>query len=194
MANANLSTLKIVARIPQDNGKIIRCYSGDSGFTVAPTCCEGCDGDRMATVVVKGEEDSFGWEPVFWCDVCAGIGDAENKAYTDALDVEDRQGYFYVAECTNYDGHGNWDMTFTSYRQAVAYLRKIEVRAGRWGGLYPNKGVRETDAKGLEDFKARVAEEHRREIEFEMDWPEEEDDEDDDRDIGWPEPEEDDDE
>jgi len=158
--------LTIKARIPADNGKTLRCGSGPGGsFVVGPGECEGhnCECENTATVILQGETDSFGWEPIYYCDDCHNKINAGNDSYKDALDVEDRAGFFYISEITNIDGHGDWDSTFTSYRAAVRYLRDIEDRAAPYGGLYPGNGIQETTAEGLEVVKARF-EEHRREL------------------------------
>jgi hypothetical protein len=151
--------MEIKARIPQDAGKTIRFGAGPGGeLVVASESCEGhnCVCTNAATVIARGETDSFGWEPVYYCDDCLAKADGENDSYEAALDVEDRAGFFYISEGTNYDGYGDWDMTFTSYRAAVRYLRAIEERAARYGGLYPNKGVREvTSAAALEVIEDR---------------------------------------
>jgi hypothetical protein len=162
--------LTIKARIPADNGKTLQFGAGPGGtFVVATEKCEGynCLCTNDATVIVKGETDSFGWEPVYYCDDCLAKSDGEASSYEAALDVEDRAGFFYISEGTNYDGYGDWDATFTSYRAAVVYLRRIEDRAAQYGGLYPNNGVQETDAEGLEKVKARFAR-ARRELEEEL--------------------------
>ena len=164
--------LTIKARIPADNGKTIKFGAGPGGtlFVRGFEKCEGynCACSNDAAVIVQGETDSFGWEPVYYCDDCLAKVDGENVSYEAALDVEDRAGFFYISEGTNYDGYGDWDATFTSYRAAVAYLRDIEDRAAQYGGLYPNNGVQECQtAEALEVVKARFAR-HRRELEEEL--------------------------
>lgn len=162
--------LTIKARIPADNGKTLQFGSGPGGtLVVAPETCEGynCTCSQPATVITQGETDSFGWEPNYYCAECLAKADSECDRYEDALDVADRAGFFYISEGTNYDGYGDWDATFTSYRAAVVYLRRIEDRAARYGGLYPNKGIQETTAEGLEVVKARFAR-ARRELEAEL--------------------------
>lgn len=152
--------LTIKARIPEDNGKTLRFGSGPGGsLVVAPEPCEGynCECHNTAVVILQGETDSFGWEPNYYCADCLAKLDGENDSHEQALDVEDRAGFFYISEGTNYDGYGDWDATFTSYRAAVVYLRRIEDRAAPYGGLYPNNGIQETDAAGLEKVKARFA-------------------------------------
>jgi len=173
--------LTIKARIPADVGKTLQFGAGPGGtFVVSFDKCEGynCVCTNAATVITQGETDSFGWEPVMYCDDCLAKADGENDSYEAALDVEDRAGFFYISEGTNYDGYGDWDNTFTSYRAAVRYLRDIEERAARYGGLYPNKGVQETTAEGLEVVKARFAR-YRRELEEELYGAADEDDADD---------------
>jgi hypothetical protein len=151
--------MEIKARIPQDTGKTIQFGAGPGGeLVVASESCEGynCVCTNAATVITRGETDSFGWEPVYYCDDCFAKCEASCNEHADALDVEDRPGFFWISEGTNYDGYGDWDMTFTSYRAAVRYLRDISDRADRYGGLYPNNGVREvTSAAALEVIKDR---------------------------------------
>ena len=138
--------------------------------------CDGCP--NPAVVGVNGEG---GREVLHLCEACSARAADEESAYLGALDVEDRQGHFYISECTNYDGKGDWFQTFTSFRKATAFLRRIEALADRWSGLYPNKGVRETTAEELAEVTRRVAEARRREMleelaeleedEAEDDWP-----------------------
>ncbi len=136
--------MKVLARIPQDNGKKIR-FSHTDAMNVGPEPCEQC-GDQAA-VVIKGETDSFGFEPIVLCEACAAKCKRGIEDYHKALDIEDRKpqpGHkFLVNECTNHDGHGNWCRVFTSYRAAMGYYRRIEDKAAPWCGLYPDKGVRE---------------------------------------------------
>jgi hypothetical protein len=74
-------------------------------------------------------------------------------------DVEERapkSGHvFYVCECTNTEGHGNWSLVTKSYRRAVAFWRTIELKAEEWGGLHHNFGVREVPEEGAK--RAAVA-------------------------------------
>lgn len=181
--------LTIKARIPEDNGKTLQFGSGPGGeLVVASELCEGynCACSNTAIVITRGETDSFGWEPVYYCADCLAKCEASCNEYSDATDVEDRAGFFYVSEGTNIDGHGDWDNTFTSYRAAMVYLRNISDRADRYGGLYPNKGVRECNtAEELEVVKARFAR-ARKELEDELyGCQDEEEDEDDWEDDGW---------
>jgi hypothetical protein len=58
---------------------------------------------------------------------------------------------FVVSEVTNLDGHGSWRRSFTSRQAAQKYYWEISELANNFGGLYPNKGVREvTLAKAQE--------------------------------------------
>ena len=151
--------LTIKARIPADCGKTLRFGAGPGGtFVVSPDKCEGynCVCENAATVITQGETDSFGWEPVVYCDDCLAKANGESETYEQALDVEDRVGFFYICEGTQYDGYGDWNNTFTSYRAASRYLRDIEERAAQYGGLYPNKGIQEVPtAEALEAVRAR---------------------------------------
>lgn len=134
----------IVARLPKDADKILRfswtesARVGNLGDT-----CERCE--NPAALVMRGETDSMGWEPVVLCEACYKKLQAEERNHDEALDVEDRSPppgmKFLVAEMTNIDSHLSWCLTFNSYRDAVAFLRRIEKKAARYGGLYPNKGV-----------------------------------------------------
>ena len=164
-------SLTIKAQMPTDNGKTMTFHSGLGGtLIVGPATCEGynCECSAEATVLTKGETDSWGWEPVYYCAACLAKANGESDSYGAALDVEDRAGFFYISECTNYDGYGDWNATFTSYRAAVAYLRDIEDRAAQWSGLYPNKGVQECQtAEAFAGVKARFAR-ARRELEEEL--------------------------
>jgi hypothetical protein len=106
-------------------------------------------------VVVEGEVDSFGREVSQVCVRCARKAWKGGERHAGACDVVDRAGFFWVSEGTNHDGYGSWFGTFTSYREAVAYLRLARDWAARWGGLYPNMGVREAaDAAELASVKA----------------------------------------
>jgi len=154
--------MKVLAQIPQDNGKQIR-FSHTDVMTVEHELCHLCD--AQGAVVVKGETDSFGFEPMVLCADCAANSERSSEEFFEALDIEDRAplpGHaFLVCECTNHDGHGDWCMTFVSYRAAVAFHRRIEDKAAPWCGLYPDKGVREVP----EADAARAQEAHRRELE-----------------------------
>lgn len=128
--------------------------------------CERCE--AQATTRIEGERDSFGVEYIDLCDACAKKTQDEVDEYHSASDVEDRTGWFWVAEMTNYDGHGSWTQFFTSYRAAVSFLRKIERKADRWGGLYPGEGVRELASKEeYEDKRVAAAAARRRDREEE---------------------------
>jgi hypothetical protein len=135
----------ILARLPEDIGKVIRC-SHEQTMTVAATeACEDCG--AQAAVVIRGETDSFGFEPIALCSTCLKEVDRNIRAYENGEDVEEAApaaGHiFVVSECTNYDGKGDWFMWFTSLRKATGYYRACERKAAPWGGLYPDKGVRE---------------------------------------------------
>ncbi len=141
----------IVARLPQDADKVLHLSNSHSCRAGDLTVCESCDVEPAATaLVIQGETDSFGWEPMAFCQQCYDSMLAEAEAYEDALDVEDRApkpGHlFLVSECTNNDGHGSWEAYFDSYREAAAFLRDIEVQAEPWCGLYPGNGVQEVPA------------------------------------------------
>jgi hypothetical protein len=111
--------------------------------------------------------------------------------------VEDRKpkpGHvFYVSECTNHDGHGDWCQTFRSFREATGFYRRIEEKAAPWCGLYPDKGVREipeAEATRYRDAYKRHWDEVQAfedsmldQIPFEA--PDEDDDFDDDLDNDW---------
>lgn len=144
----------ILARIPEDNGKVLR-YGGGS-ITVESQKCDDCE--LPAAVIMQGETDSMGFEPIVLCDTCRGKCDAVSANYLNALDVEDRapkEGHiFLVSECTNYDGHGSWCRTFNSFRLATAYYRKIQQKAEPWMGLYPNNRVQEVPEKTGRRIKA----------------------------------------
>lgn len=139
LRNSNMRG-KIHARIPRDNGRVLRFGAGQT-MTVGPETCEACQQSITSGVVLQGETDSFGWEPVVLCDACHQAAHKDDEAYVKALDVEDRrpkEGHlFLVAGCTNYDGHGSWCATFDSLRKATGYLRGIHKQAEPWGGLYP---------------------------------------------------------
>lgn len=156
-------SLPVVARIPQDNGREIR-YDSTNKVKVEPCPCEGDGCAEPAELLIKGEQDSFGWEPMFLCEACYQTMRSEVTAHYEAGDVEDRapkaDHVFMVSECTNVDGHGEWLRTFTSYRKAVGYYRRIEDAAAAWAGLYPNRGVLEVPkVKAEEARKQRNSEE-----------------------------------
>ena len=161
---------QVLASLPADHGKRIR-YSHSAVLAVEAEVC-GCCGLREASVVVQGETDSFGFEPVFLCAECHAQQDAQQEQWNAAVDLEDRaprEGYvFLVSECTNYDGHGSWCRTFRSFREATAYYRRIEAKAEPYGGLYPDHGVREVaEAEGRKavDAERRAVEDEWRAIE-----------------------------
>jgi hypothetical protein len=156
--------MKVLARIPQDNGKKIR-FSHADVMTVGPELCELCD--CAGAVVIKGETDSFGFEPMVLCETCAAKCERGSENYLEARDIADREPEpshkFLVSECTNHDGHGNWCCVFTSYRAAVGYYRRITEQAAPYCGLYPGRGVREVPEADAE----RAIAAHRREQEAE---------------------------
>ena len=160
--------IKILARIPDDNGKVIR-FSNTARMTVGPEPCDGCQ--APAAYVIKGETDSYGFEPVVLCSSCYAKMVKQDEEYMTAADVEDRPGWFIVSECTNYDGHGSWFRAFTSFRSAEAFLRRIEEKAAPWMGLYPGNGVQELATEG--EWRKCIKEE-REASEAEMKWEMEE--------------------
>jgi len=133
----------VLARIPEDAGTRIHC--GYQFVVAEDELCEGCE--NPATVVIQGETDSMGFEPMVLCDACNTNSDGEEERRLAALDVEDRRpapGHvFLVSECTNYDigPAGDWRRSFTSYRKAVSFYREIERKAEPRCGLYPDNGV-----------------------------------------------------
>jgi hypothetical protein len=107
--------------------------------------CARCD--KPATVLIRGEVDSFGYEELWLCDVHSDDSTNELDAYVEALDVEDRppkEGFvFIVNECNNADNGVHYYGEFTSYREAMSYYRECEQSAAYRAGLYPDAGVRE---------------------------------------------------
>ena len=146
----------ILARIPADNGNVIR-IGGNSTMVVAASPCES-DCSRMADVIIQGETDSFGFEPICLCQQCADRIKNEEKTYKEALDIEDRApsaGHlFLVSTCTNYDRY-DWCQSFTSFRKASAFLRRCETMAEPFSGLYPQES-RVVKELPEEEVKARV--------------------------------------
>jgi len=57
----------IVARLPQDAAKVLR-YSHDAHMLAGEI--EPCTCGAESTLVVRGETDSFGWEPRGFCQAC----------------------------------------------------------------------------------------------------------------------------
>jgi hypothetical protein len=129
---------KVLARIPQDNGKVIH-WGGGIKETVEPQQCEFCD--KPAELVVQGETDSFGFETIHLCSACNNADKEESEAHEQALDIEDKKGRFVVSATTNIDSKYDWNMNFQSRRAAVAFLRHIEKVAEPYGGLYPREGA-----------------------------------------------------
>lgn len=129
----------IRARLPQDAEKILR----PSEPFRAGECdiCEDCG--SPAALVIQGETDSFGWEPLGLCQACYEKGKAEQSRYDDALDIEDKEPpegkLFKVDAITNIDSHHEWNATFRSLRKATAYLRRAEKVAAAYAGLYPRE-------------------------------------------------------
>ena len=104
-----------------------------------------CDCGADATVIIQGETDSMGFEPMGFCDACHKKCEAEENTHADALDVEDTpapegQMYFFYAG-TNYDGKGEWYGCWSSLRPATVEFRRAENLAERWGGIYPCEGI-----------------------------------------------------
>lgn len=183
---------RVLASLPADNGKQIH-YAHGCTLTVEAEVCHAC-GTTAATVVIQGETDSFGFEPVFLCEECHVEGVAQRERWANALDVEDREpkaGHvFWVSECTNHDGHGDWMRSFRSFREATAYYRRIEEKAASYCGLYPGKGIQEIPCAKAEERLER----ERRRFQKEMEWLEEQErldaewlagQEDQDRDDDW---------
>lgn len=166
----------VLARIPADLGKVIH-FGGGMKLTVGEETCECCE--AKATQIIQGETDSFGFEPIFLCDACAKAGKDTEDEYKRALDVEDRApkpGHlFFISECTNVDGHGDWCRAFDSFRAATAYWRQIDRLAEPYAGLYPNRGIREIPEEDARAAERRVAEALQLELES-FDEDEDEDD------------------
>ena len=132
----------ILATLPQDLGKKIRFSWSMSPMVVeAEQPCDCC-GSNIATCVVQGETDSFGFETVYCCEACS------KPVVDDGADIEDREpaeGHLFVVnEGYNHDdgGHGFF-ATFKSYREAQLFYRECETRAESRCGLYPDSGVQE---------------------------------------------------
>lgn len=166
-------SVKIKARIPQDNGKQLY-FGGGLSMTVGPEPCECCEEQRQAVVVVQGETDSFGWEPVLVCSPCLKKMRGEVDEYEAALDVEDREpkpGHlFLVSECNNADDGRTYVASFQSYRAARAYYRRCEAQAAARAGLYPNNGVREVPEEQASRAVRADREEFEREQEEFREW------------------------
>jgi hypothetical protein len=157
--------MRIVAHIDRDHGRTFRCSHTQTVTVCGNEECGSCN--NPATVLVQGETDSMGWEPVFLCDQCLRDAEQGEDAYLAAGDVAERApkaGHmFVVSEQTNHDGHGSWFRTFESFQQATAFYRRIRQKAERWSGLYPNQGVREWTREQI----ARVEQAEREEREYE---------------------------
>jgi hypothetical protein len=136
--------MQILATIPTDLGKSI-IYGHNKVMLVRETECEDCS--NAAKYVLRGDTDAFGFEPVVLCGPCTSRAQARQQVYEAAVHVDERQPkpkhVFLVSERTNHDGKGDWCMEFQSFRQATAFYRKIAAEAAPWGGLHPDKGVRE---------------------------------------------------
>ena len=155
----------IVARFPQDAEKLLHTSNGTEPFA-ARECntCEDCG--APAALVIQGETDSIGWEPMAFCAACWEKSQSGIDEYAEALDVPDRAptaGHvFLVNEMTNHDGHGSWCRSFRSFRKATAFYRSIDEKAEQWSGLYPDAGVQEVPvekARAALDSEARAREE-----------------------------------
>ena len=89
-----------------------------------------------STCKMQGETDSMGAEVDDFCAACAAAQKAEQKAYLDATDVEDRAGTFLVSGSSQ-DDYRDICAAFRSYRAAVSALRCFERRCEPHGGTYP---------------------------------------------------------
>ena len=169
--------IDVLARIPEDEGKIIRC-SHTQTVKVESGSCEFCQHNhpehpellKSAVAAVRGETDSFGFEVLFLCEEHLKACEKGMAAKYAGLDVEDRapkEGHvFMVSECTNYDGHGSWLAFFTSYREAMGFYRRIEDKAAPWMGLYPNNGIQEV----TKEQAAAIQERDRKYLEDQLAW------------------------
>lgn len=134
----NVEFVDVLAEIPQDNGKEIQ-YSSLGSLQVLNNPCDQCDG--KAVVIIRGETDSFGFEPICLCQDCLNCVDKGAEEWLEATDIEDLQApegmlYFFSA-CTSYDGHGDWCTHRKSLREITKVFRRAEDKAAPWGGLYP---------------------------------------------------------
>lgn len=160
--------IKTLATLPQDLGKKIN-VGGGMVVVVENTRCECCpdEVDQPATRFIQGETDSFGFEVIATCEGCLKTMSGQVEEYHSAADVEDRApkpGHvFFVNEGTNIDSHYDWTRSFTSYREARAFYRRIDDLADRYAGLYPNKGVQEIPEEQAARIIRRLREEEARE-------------------------------
>lgn len=146
-------SLKVLARIPKDNGKEI--YHGfPTPTVVGPKTCEDCG--VAATVVIRGETDSYGSELLFLCDACHTGGDKAQEEYFKALDIEDTtapEGKRYVFSAgTNIEACKDYFRASVSLREVTSYMRRCEDEADALGGFYPATGIRlvtDDEADGL---------------------------------------------
>ena len=138
--------MEVLAKIAEEVGKRIRYANGIDPMVVAHTVCEFCN-DVAATMVVKGETDSFGFVPHSICESCYSTTELEIEQHLSASDIADSTcdiGKVYVIdETTNIDTYRSWDLVTTSLRTATKMLRRASNIADKYAGLYPNKGIME---------------------------------------------------
>ena len=64
-------------------------------------CCDDCE--TLATVAVRGETDSFGYETIYLCGDCHKKMEDNSQEYSQGIDVEDTPApdsiMFIVSEC-----------------------------------------------------------------------------------------------
>jgi hypothetical protein len=171
----------IRARFPEDIGRTLH-WGGNLTMTVSETeTCEDCGAEVKVGVVVQGETDSFGWEPVVLCKECHEKSADSQVSYYEALDVEDltpKEGHVFMVSESSNDDSKSWLRTFDSLRAATKYYRKISDRADQYGGLYPDNGVREVSKEKADEYKAAERAEYRELMEELYGCEEEEEDDD----------------
>lgn len=80
------------------------------------------------------------------CHSCSDEAKREERAWREALDVEDAvppEGMvFLVSGATNVDSQHDWHEKYVSFRAATAALRAARLMAERYGGIYPRENDR----------------------------------------------------
>lgn len=161
-------SVTILARIPQDRGKIVS--DGKLGQLYVDWC--GCRICAFDEVKVPWAAAFIEWEgrPFAVCRDCLARLEVDTN-YLSGEDIPDREAdddsVFLISEVANRAGRGEWLLAFTSYRVAAAFYRRIELRTKDAGGLQPGSGVQERTREDAEVTKALDIARQRKEAEEE---------------------------
>lgn len=135
---------KVIARLPEDLGQEIN-YGATTPMQITDgNICEWCN-ETPATIVVKCETDSFGFELGWICPACleqCNLSHNDRLASLDIPETEAPVGMVFAFDATtNIDACKDWYFANTNLRKVTSFMREREDEAAALGGFYPNNGV-----------------------------------------------------